>query len=250
MQIFLAFIVGLAFGSFLTMLIPRIKHSEKGILFGRSHCHLCKKALKILDLVPVFSFIWNKAKCRFCKKKIPFTYPVIELLTGVIFVLIYLKFGLTLLTGFYILVALILIFTFFYDLIYLEISDLILIPGIAIALIATASSQTPTISSAMIGMTIGIGFFLIQILISKGKWVGGGDIRIGAFMGAVLGWQMTIVALILSYFVGSLVSIPLLLLGKKKMGERIPLGPFLVAGTFLAIFLGEKILSSYLNLLV
>jgi len=95
------------------------------------------------------------------------------------------------LTLFYMAMSLVLIFTFFYDLRYLEISDWILIPGTMIALIATELAATPSLTSGLIGMGIGMAFFMIQILISKGKWVGGGDVRIGAFMGALLGWKMS-----------------------------------------------------------
>lgn len=246
--------IGIAFGSFLTMLIPRIYKEESGIFLGRSHCFACKKQLKARDLIPVFSYLWNRGKCRFCKQSISTLYPLIEITTGVVFALIYWKFPFESvselpLTAFYLLISLILIFTFFYDLKYLEISDRILIPGIVIAIIGALSfGVTPNITSALIGMAIGVSFFLIQILISRGKWVGGGDIRIGAFMGALLGWQMVLAALVISYIIGSIVTIPLLLIGKEKLGNKVPLGPFLVTGTFVTIFAGEQIINWYLNL--
>ncbi|MBU1019431.1 MAG: prepilin peptidase [Patescibacteria group bacterium] len=249
------FALGIAFGSFLSMLIPRIRKSESGIFLGRSHCIFCKKNLEARDMVPVLSYFWNRAKCRFCNKKISALYPIIEILTGIIFVLIYLKFPVATLaqtpeTIFYLLISLALIFTFFYDLKYLEISDLVLVPAIILALIGTLLPNTPSFTSALLGVAIGIGFFLIQIIISKGKWVGAGDIRIGALMGAVLGWQLTLVALVLSYLIGSVFSVPILITGKKQLGEKVPLGPFLVMGTFLTIFLGEKILAWYLSLAI
>lgn len=248
-MLLLPLLLGLTLGSFVTMLIPRIHDKESGIFLGRSHCFACKKILKIHDLIPVASYIWNRGKCRFCDKKISTLYPIIELTTGVIFALIYLKFGSDLLmTFFYMMMSLVLIFTFFYDLRYIEISDWVLIPGTIAALIATEMAMTPTLTSSLIGMCIGMSFFLIQILISKGKWVGGGDVRIGAFMGALLGWKMTITALVISYIIGSVISIPLLLTGEKKLGAKVPLGPFLVAGTFVVIFWGQEIVSWYLDL--
>ncbi len=250
----LMFALGLAFGSFLSMLIPRIYKKESGIVFGRSRCIICKKTLQPRDLIPVLSYLLNKGKCRFCDSKVSKVYPVIELTTGLLFSATYMAFPFSTvygvpLTVFYLVMALVLIFTFFYDFSYMEISDIVLLPAIGIALLGTMFKQTPTITSALIGMGIGIGFFLIQILISKGKWVGGGDIRIGAFMGALLGWQMTLVALISSYVIGSICSITLIAKGGKKIGSKIPLGPFLVTGTFLALFWGDEILRWYINLL-
>lgn len=237
--------LGLIFGSFLTMLIPRIYKQEKGIFFGRSHCPYCKKNLAPYDLIPVISYLINRAKCRFCKKKISAIYPIIELTTGIIFLLIYIKFPYPQ-SLLYFPLSLALIFTFFYDLKYLEISDIILIPSIILAFLLGPED----FKSKLIGITIGTGFFLIQIIISKGKWVGAGDIRIGALMGALLGWQMTISALTISYSIGSIISIGLLITKKKKINQQIALGPFLVTGTFITLFLSEKIMNLYLNLLI
>lgn len=237
----LVLVIGLIFGSFLSMLIPRIYKKENGIFFGRSHCPFCKKILHPRDLIPIASYLINRAKCRFCKKKISAIYPIIEFTTGIIFLLIYVKFPYPQ-SLIYFPLSLALIFTFFYDLKYLEISDIILLPSILFALILGPED----IKSKLIGIAIGTGFFLIQILISKGKWVGAGDIRIGALIGAILGWQMTLIALILSYITGSIISIGLLMTKKKKIDQQIALGPFLVTGTFLTIFLGEKILNWYL----
>lgn len=247
------FAIGVAFGSFLSMLIPRIHDAEAGILFGRSHCPKCKGKLKSRDLIPILSYCWNQAKCRFCSKKISPIYPAIEVLTGIMFILVYLRFpfesfAASPLAIFYGIITLILIFTFFYDLKYLEISDSILLPGTVIAFLGSLFLGIHTWQSLLLGMGIGVGFFLLQLLISRGKWIGAGDLRIGAFMGAVLGWEMTLVALVLSYLAGSALSIPLLLAKAKKVGEKIPLGPFLVIGTFLALFFGEQLLDWYINL--
>lgn len=245
--------IGISFGSFLTMLIPRIHEKESGILLGRSHCRLCKKTLRARDLIPIASYLINKGKCAFCKEKIGTLYPTIELSTGIIFALIYTKFPFENisdlpLTVFYLAISLALIFTFFYDIKYLEISDIILIPAIILSLIKSFATTSPSPGSALIGGLIGISFFLIQILISKGKWVGAGDIRIGALIGVLLGWQMTLAALVISYITGSIVSIALLVTKQKKIGSKIALGPFLVIGTFVTLFFGENIITWYLNL--
>ncbi|EKD63128.1 MAG: hypothetical protein ACD_51C00334G0009 [uncultured bacterium] len=245
LPIILIFVLGLVFGSFLTVLIPRIHDEESGMFIGRSHCPWCKKTLRARDLIPIISYIINKAKCRFCKEKIGIIYPAIELSTAIIFTITYLTFPYPQFL-FYLAISFALIFTFFYDLKYLEISDIILIPSIILALLLGPEDW----KSKLIGIAIGAGFFLIQIIISKGKWVGMGDIRIGTLMGALLGWQMTIAALVISYVIGSIISIGLLASKKKHLNQQIALGPFLVTGTFITIFMGEKIVNWYLNLLI
>lgn len=245
--------IGISFGSFITMLIPRIHERESGIFLGRSHCRFCKQTLRARDLIPIASYLINKGKCASCKEKIGALYPTIEISTGIIFALIYAKFpfentsGIPL-TAFYLAISFALIFTFFYDVKYLEISDIILIPAIALCVIKSLITGSPSIESALIGGLIGVSFFLIQILLSKGKWVGAGDIRIGALMGVLLGWQMTLAALVISYILGSVVSIALLIAKQKKIGGKIALGPFLVTGTFITLFFGERIINWYLNL--
>ncbi|HAU39436.1 MAG: peptidase A24A domain-containing protein, leader peptidase (prepilin peptidase) / N-methyltransferase [Candidatus Peregrinibacteria bacterium GW2011_GWF2_43_17] len=245
--------IGISFGSFLTMLIPRIYEKESGIFLGRSHCRFCKKTLRARDLIPIASYLINRGKCAFCKEKISTLYPTIEISTAIMFALIYTKFpfenisGIPL-TAFYLTISFALIFTFFYDIKYLEISDIILLPAIALGLIKSFVTDSPSFESALIGGLIGISFFLIQILLSKGKWVGAGDIRIGALMGILLGWQMTLTALVISYVIGSIVSIGLLAAKQKEIGGKIALGPFLVSGTFITLFFGENIINWYLNL--
>ena len=184
-------------------------------------------------------------------------YPLLEVITGVLFAALFTKFpfidaqlqispgflGLYLLYAFYIFI---LVFTFFYDLHYLQVSDEILLPGVMIALIATiATPYTPNLASALLGILIAVGFFGLQILLSKGKWIGMGDLRIGAFMGAILGWQFTLLALVLSYIVGSIVSLFIIVKKKKMQGIKVPFAPFLVTGILVTFFFGDQILSWY-----
>jgi prepilin signal peptidase PulO-like enzyme (type II secretory pathway) len=103
-------------------------------------------------------------------------------------------------------------------------------------------------SDLVLAGLIGGGFFLIQFLISKGKWIGGGDIRLGFLMGFALGWPNILVALFLAYFIGSFVGVGLIFSGKKKWGSQIPMGTFLSVATIIALFWGERILGWYLGL--
>lgn len=232
---------------------------ECGIIRGRSKCASCEVKLAPLDLIPIVSYLFLRGKCRYCSKEISYMYPALEIVSGVLFALLFLKFpfinnslqftGATL--GMYALFAFytfILVFTFFFDLHYLKVSDEILLPGILVALIATiATPLTPHFFDALLGLAIGAAFFGIQYLLSKGTWVGLGDIRVGAFMGAILGWKLVLVALFVSYISGSVVAIMVALRKKQFMGVRIPFAPILVTGTFITIFFGEKILEVYLK---
>ncbi|PIQ78307.1 hypothetical protein COV82_01255 [Candidatus Peregrinibacteria bacterium CG11_big_fil_rev_8_21_14_0_20_46_8] len=256
------FFFGAAIGSFTSVVIYRLHRKIKGIIRGRSKCTDCSTTLKTIDLIPVLSFIAQRGKCRYCNKDISYMYPLLELITGLLFVALYLKFPfiepttlffsvtnffLFLLYGIYVFV---LIFTFFYDLKYMEIADEILLPAILLGLIATLGHPyTPQIIDALIGGAIGAAFFAIQFGLSKGKWVGLGDVRIGAFMGVILGWQMVLVALFVSYIIGTLASFFIILNKKKLFGVKVPLAPFLVTGTLVTIFYGDVLLGWYLGVL-
>lgn len=257
----LIFILGLSVGSFLNVLIPRLKSGKKGIISGRSTCPSCKTKLKTLDLIPLLSFLLLKGKCRYCKSPIPIFYPLIELSCGILFLLtatnlfpsflqtpsfLNIHFLVLILFLFYVTA---LIFIFFYDLLYLEISDTVLIPIIIIALLASfiPHPYTPNTIDALLGAAIPLALFAAQILLSKGKWLGGGDLRIGAFIGLILGFEQVILALVLTYIIGAIIAIFLLATKKARRDTPIPFGPFLVAGTLLSLFYGKGIIDWYLN---
>ena len=255
-QILYASILGLMMGSFLSMLIPRLHKEEKGIVFGRSHCSTCGHKLSILNLIPFFSYIFQGGKCSFCKKNIPLFYIAIEIFTVLTFLLITItenNFGAYDFhheewLGKFLLFS-VLIFIFFYDLLYKEIHDIILIPGIILALIYGYFSDQG-LEASLLGGLLGALFFLSQYLISKGKWIGSGDIRIGIFMGLILGIKLTVLALIISYILGSIVGIFLLATKKADKKTSIPLGPFLVIGTMISYFAGLEIIDWYMNLMI
>lgn len=253
------FIVGAAVGSFTSVVIYRLHKGKHGILRGRSACPECEKDLQPLDLVPIVSYLTLRGKCRYCSKEISYMYPLLEAISGVIFASLFFMFpffnsalqfsgtnmGLYLLHAFY---SFVLIFTFFYDLHYLRVADEILLPAILIGLIATiAYPLTPHFLDALLGAAIAVAFFGLQILLSKGKWLGLGDLRVGAFMGVILGWKQVILALVLSYFIGSFVALFVAVHKKKFKGVKIPFAPLLVTGTFITLFFGQEILHWYLT---
>lgn len=234
-------VLGLIVGSFLNMLIPRLHENTGGILNGRSQCQKCKIRLGALELIPVLSYLGLRGRCRKCKKAISFWYPLIELVTALSFIALTLYTTDLITWIFQLLLFSVLLFILFYDLRYKEIHDAVMLPGIAVAFIYSVLSGFPT--SALIGGAIGFSFFALQYFASKGRWIGSGDLRIGAFMGLMLGWPSTLVALMTSYIIGSFTGILLLLSGKADRKTALPLGPFLVLGTLIAFFWGTELWS-------
>ncbi len=238
---------GLIFGSFLSMLMPRLHDEEKGIFMGRSHCPHCKKELRARDLIPLFSYLWLRGHCSACKEKISFWYPATELVTGLSFALLYFQVQNPTLFLWLAPHFLVLIFIFFYDLRYKEIHDAVMLPAIVFALIASFSIGDAV--SSLIGAAVAVSFFGLQYLLSRGRWIGSGDLRIGAFMGLLLGWPMTLIGLLSGYVIGSAISLILLATKNATPKTAVPLGPFLVLGTLLAFFFGDTLLDLYLQLL-
>jgi prepilin signal peptidase PulO-like enzyme (type II secretory pathway) len=267
------FLFGLIIGSFLNCLIWRVYKGEG--MWNRSYCPKCKKQIAWYDNIPVLSFCLLGGKCRHCQKAISWQYPIIELIMGILFLIAFytnfqvasiinlqippapfikggvsqflifnFKFLIELFRDWFLIAVMIVVFVI--DLRWYLILDIVVLPAAAIVfilnLILGISWQNLLISGI-----IGGSFFLIQFLISKGKWIGGGDIRLGLLMGLALGWPNILVALFLAYFIGSIVGIGLILAGKKKWGGEVPLGTFLSVTTVIALFWGSRILDWYIN---
>jgi prepilin signal peptidase PulO-like enzyme (type II secretory pathway) len=239
-------ILGLIVGSFLSMLIPRLHEDKKGIVAGRSECPHCHHTLGVLDLIPLLSYLALRGRCRYCKKPITAWYPLTELATALLFGSLFLSTADW--ANFLWLAPLfaVLVFIFFYDLRYKEIHDAVMAPGIVYALFL--AWQMGHLQDSLLGAAIPVIFFGLQYLLSRGRWIGSGDLRIGAFMGAMLGWEATLLALLLSYVLGSVIGIVLLVTKKADGQTAVPLGPFLVLGTLLSFFWGDQLLAFYLSL--
>ena len=256
------FVFGLIIGSFLNSVIYRL-HKKKDLIFARSICPHCKHTLSFFDLIPVFSFLFLKGKCRYCKKPISWQYPAVELSCGFLFVLItyFLLFSSASIESntfevwfswiCYLLIFSVLVVIFVYDLKYLIIPDSILLLGIffSIILIGFLSFQGSylIILDRILGVILISGFFLLQFLFSKGKWIGFGDVKLGILLGLILGWEKSLLMLFLSYLIGGIISLGLIGFKKKNLKSEIPFGPFLILSTIISYFLGDKIISWYLN---
>lgn len=252
MFILFFFIFGLIFGSFINCLVYRL-HIEKTIL-GRSFCPHCHHQLKFWDLFPLFSYIFLKAKCRYCHKKISRQYFLVELFMGILFSLGYwfyfmnnpIQVDSIFFLIFYLIILIFLAIIFLYDLKYYLVADIIVWPAIIISFLFNVLILKVNVINLLIAGAIGASFFGLQFLISKGKWIGGGDILIGLLAGFIVGWPKIILVLFMAYILGSVIGVILLVSKKKEWSSKIPFGPFLVFSIWLTILFGDIILDWYL----
>jgi len=246
----LLFILGLFVGSFLNVVILRLEKEEGGILAGRSHCPKCGKVLRWFELIPLVSFLIQGGRCRSCHKPISLQYPLVEFFTGLLFSLLYWKFGLTLRFGFLAVISSLLVILFVSDLRTQTIPDLIAYIGIGLALVYLLSTNYSLLATTLLSAALAGGFFALLVYISHETWMGKGDIKLGILTGLLLGFPQVLVALFLSFALGAFVGLILIITKKKTLKSQVPFGPFLITATFVTIFLGEKILQWYLGIII
>ena len=239
-------ILGLCIGSFLNVLIDRL--SNKQGIGGRSHCDHCKRQLQVRDLIPVLSYVYTGGKCRYCYKHISFYYPIVEILTSVVFVTIYFAFipsniSLLIVLIANLIIASSLIVIFFADLKYHIIPDeatIALMIGAVIRLapfvISLQQLHAPITAGIALALTL-----LFFFLITKGRGMGFGDVKLAFPMGFLLGLEGGFLALYISFVTGGIVGLALLLLRKKGLKSKLPFGPFLVLGTIAILIAGKPI---------
>lgn len=259
-------VVGLCLGSFVNALVWRLHeqmtregaNGKLSILKGRSMCPSCKHELAAKDLVPVFSWLSLGGKCRYCGKPIAFQYPLVEFVTAALFVASYIWWPsdfsdlqtvlfviwLLLLTG---LVALLV-----YDLRWFLLPNRLIYPlsGLAIiqAVIIAIAADKPltTVLNMLAGVVIGGGLFYLLFQISNGKWIGGGDVKLGWLLGLIAGSpSRSLLLIFIAALLGSLVSLPLLVSNRLKRSSAIPFGPFLIIAVIIVQLFGADILHWY-----
>lgn len=285
----LIFVAGLFVGSFLNVVADRISNG-KSPLKGKSKCDYCEENLKAKDLIPLLSYVWLKAKCRYCDKKLSLYYPISELVTGLAFIgvayylqvfsvanpFIWINFA------YLAIIASFLIIIFLADVKYKIIPNKIVFPAILFLLVFMVGSFTFIALSSYyqmkadpfgkyllevgywsdqmmyllrsLGLTIGSalligGFFWALIFVTKGKGMGGGDVKLAFLIGLINGFPLNIVAIVLAFVIGAIFSGILMLLKKKGMKDVIPFGPFLIIGSVLAFAFGQQIFNWYVTLL-
>lgn len=265
-------IAGLIVGSFLNVLIYRL-HTAEELFLSRSKCPHCKKLIRWYDNIPVVSFVLLKFHCRDCQEKISWQYPIIEIFTGLIFALISWKFFILtetstwLPTAYYIFISSALIVILVYDLLYMEIPGVALWTGIFVSVAFGLYFDWITLigfgeesglvnllnskiySGALAGFLAFVFFFALSAG-SKEKWMGMGDAYLVILLGLILGWPNFFLGLFLAFFLGAIYGVIALVAKKKKMKSQVPFAPFLVVGTFIAMFFYAPLVNWYFSLFI
>ena len=239
-------ILGLAMGSFLNVCIDRLP-GRRSIISPPSACDACNHKLGVRDMVPLFSYLWLRGRCRYCRAPIPRRLPAVELAMGVVFSLLYWYYGLSLMLGFSLIYALLLTLIFVIDIERQLILDTVVYPGMGLALAFSLfypgfSPFDPLegVKQAALGGAIGLVLMLIAFLISRGG-MGFGDVKMAALVGLIVGFPRVFIALFLSVIAGGLVAGVLLAARLKTRRQPIPFGPFLAGGAMLVVVWGTQI---------
>ncbi len=233
------------------------KPDQYSLLHGRSMCPNCKHGLAAKDLVPVLSWLSLKGSCRYCHKRISMQYPLVELATAALFVVSYLAWPeplsgvVWLLFGLWLGIVVNLMALAVYDLRWMLLPNRMVTPLAVLSVMyvlvsGLVSGSVDPLVSAVWGALIGGGLFYILFQISDGKWIGGGDVKLGAALGLIVGGPMNaILLLFLASFIGTLVALPLMIAGKASRTSKLPFGPFLIAAAYVVALYGERIVNQY-----
>lgn len=244
-------LLGLAIGSFLNVVIYRVPRKMKFML-ERSLCPHCQKQLKWWHNIPILSFVILRGKCGFCKEKISWRYPLVEILNAAIFLYFYYQFGLSLEFAIFAILGSSLLAIFFIDLDHQLIPDVITVPVMLIGLGFSMLPHGIGIKASALGLLVGGGaLYFVAILgdwLFKKESMGGGDIKMAAMLGAFVGWQKVLLIFITSALIGLFTSVILMLFSSKLRANRVvPFGPFLALAAAVAVIYGDKIISFYIN---
>jgi leader peptidase (prepilin peptidase)/N-methyltransferase len=245
----ISIILGAMIGSFLNVCIYRLP-KEESIIWPRSHCPACKKTIRFYDNIPLISYLLLRGRCRYCKGPISIQYPLVEGVTALSSLFLFMKFGPSLSYLFYFAFVAALIAITVIDLHHQIIPDGISLPGIGVGLLASLVIPQITFFNSLMGILLGGGsLFLVATLyewIFKREGMGGGDVKLLAMVGAFLGWKPVIVTILLSSLIGSITGILIMILKGKDFKYAIPFGPFLSLGAVIALFYGENLIRWYL----
>jgi leader peptidase (prepilin peptidase)/N-methyltransferase len=245
------FTIGIVIGSFLNVCIYRIPN-EQSTIFPPSHCPCCNERLKPLDLIPIFSYIFLRGVCRYCGSGFSPRYALVEFLTGIVYVVIFKKYGLGVefIAFTYLMTLLIIVFFIDYD--HMIIPDVVVLTGLVGGVILIIYQYIHPISfyenplSLIIGAFTGSGFLIFVSIVGMVAYksdevMGMGDVKIFFPIGIFLGWKMTLIALSIAVLTASISSIILIGLKYKNRKSMIPFGPFIVIGTFITILWGQEL---------
>lgn len=277
---FMAFVFGAMIGSFLNVCVYRIPKAES-VVKGRSHCPKCGQGIGWYDNIPILSWLILGAKCRNCAQPISWQYPLVEGITGLLFLLVFLKFGLTLATPVYMALAASMVLVTFVDLTDWTIPNEVTFPGIPLgvvfSLVAMFYPESNLILNdpidSLIGIVAGGGFLYLldkaALFLLKKRGMGFGDVKLLAMLGAFFGWQGVILIIMMASLLGSVVGVAMILAQKRasvqvtvseggsggeedavlQSGHYLPFGPYLALAGVLYMFFGPELVGLYLDAL-
>jgi leader peptidase (prepilin peptidase) / N-methyltransferase len=245
-----AFLVGCCFGSFYNVLIHRLPAGQSIVRPG-SHCPRCGHAISFYDNIPLLSYLILRGKCRHCRALIPFRYPLVEALTGILTLLLYLRCGLTQQCFIeWVFVSLLIIITFI-DLDTYLIPDVLSVTGMIAGFAFSFVSLRLSWSESLIGIVMGGGFFYLVAItflyIRHKEGLGGGDIKLLAMIGAFLGWPGVVFTVLAASLIGTVAGLAIMWRSRKGLGAMIPFGPFLASGAVLYVFWGDEFYRWYVG---
>ncbi|MCR4308309.1 MAG: prepilin peptidase [Candidatus Berkelbacteria bacterium] len=250
----IAFLFGLAYGSFLNVVILRFDDLQS-IAKDRSHCPNCKTQLSWWDLVPLFSFAYLQGKCRYCKKPISWQYPIVELLTAVLvaasYYLLFTSQNLVMWQSIVGMISLIIVIGSMMTILVHDLTEM-MVPDLMSNLLLGASIVfTLVVHHDPLGLLYSalVGFLPIMLLVlpSRGKWMGEGDIKIAGALAILVNWPNAVAFLILTFLLGGIFGSVALATKRVKMKTAVPFGPFLIIASIIILFWGDSITSWYLG---
>lgn len=249
MMTLVSFVFGAMVGSFLNVCIHRLPKEESVVRPG-SHCPKCGTPIRFYDNIPLVSYLLLRGRCRYCQTSISIQYPIVEAMTALSSLSLFITFGASLSFLYYFLFVAALIVITVIDLHHQIIPDVISLPGIVIGVLGSLIIPQITLWTSLIGMLAGGGsLFLVATVyqwLFKREGMGGGDVKLLAMIGAFLGWKAVILTIFLSSFIGSVVGITAMLIKGKDFKYAIPFGPFLALGAVMSLFWGESLIKWYL----
>ncbi|MGM0688858.1 MAG: prepilin peptidase [Bacillota bacterium] len=256
----IAFLFGLCFGSFLNVIVYRLP-KKVSLLQPPSSCPACKNALGIVELIPLLGYFILRGRCRHCGIRISPRYPIIEIATGALFMLVLINFGLTINTFFYLVLLFLLFAVTLIDLEHRIVPNTLVAAGLLagflfyIPAIAAIWFDLPawliverTVVDAASGFLLGGSIMLLIFLFSRGG-MGAGDLKLMAMIGLYVGLRGSAVILLVSFFLGALVGLASIMLRKLTRKDALPFAPYLSIATLIQVIWGEEIWSWYINLL-
>jgi len=238
-------VLGLVIGSFLNVCMVRLPE-HRNIWRPGSSCPACGALIGWRDNIPVLSYLALRGRCRACRARISWRYPLVEMVTSFLFVLTYLRFGWsTELPVALVLMSALIVVTGI-DLTHQIIPDVVTLPGIVVGFLANLLSHRVGWAESLLGILVGGGTLFVIIHASNGG-MGGGDMKLEAMLGAFLGWKIALMSLLIAALAGGAIAVVLLALKIRGRKDPVPFGPFLAFGGTVGLFWGERLLAWYLG---